>query len=125
MDYKIVFVVTRFGCNSTPNHLWTPIVKVFDNYEQAYNYFKLIAPRLDDPYNIATQYINKKRDEYINNLNNDLFNLRDDLIGEYNIVLESIIQKSKYLDDTNDLGNYAKRPEGVSITINLILSNNS
>jgi hypothetical protein len=57
MTTQFIFIVTEYGCNSTPSDMWTPISKLFTNYEEAYAYFLKIAPPTDKG-NIATQYIN-------------------------------------------------------------------
>ena len=39
-----LYIVTEYGCNSTPSEMWTPISKVFTNFAEAHKYFKDICP---------------------------------------------------------------------------------
>ena len=36
MDKHVVFIVTCYGCNSTPSDMWIPRSKNFTKYEDAY-----------------------------------------------------------------------------------------
>ena len=67
-----IFIVTEYGCNSSPSAMWVPHSKLFTSYESAYNYFITISPSIDKTerdYETATHYINGKYDpntfEYI------------------------------------------------------------
>ena len=31
MDNQVVFIVTSYGCNSTPSDMWIPESKLFEN----------------------------------------------------------------------------------------------
>lgn len=63
MDNQVVYIVTNYGCNSTPSDLWTPNTKLFSNYEDAYSYFLKISPPLDDEDNKAEQFRNNQYEE--------------------------------------------------------------
>ncbi len=43
-----LFIVTEYGCNSTPSDMWTPISKVFTDFAEAHKYFKGICPEVAD-----------------------------------------------------------------------------
>lgn len=59
MTTQFIFIVTEYGCNSSPSDMWTPSSKLFTNYEEAHAYFLRIAPCVNDEENNATtQYIN-------------------------------------------------------------------
>ena len=60
---QVVYIVTHYGCNSTPSDLWTPETKLFSNYEEAYAYFLKISPSLDDINNKAEQFRNNQYEE--------------------------------------------------------------
>ena len=47
MSAEYVYVVTRYGSNSTPGDLWTPISSVFLSRELAYKYFQKVSPPMD------------------------------------------------------------------------------
>ena len=91
MSVQFIFIVTEYGCNSTPSDMWTPRSKLFTNYDEARAYFVRIAPCVNDEENNATQYINTS----YNPNSTDI---------EY-IVIENICENS----------DYAKRPSGVVI----------
>ena len=55
---QYLFIVTEYGCNSTPGDMWIPHSKLFTNYTEAYEYFKRLAPSSDD----VTHYINESYD---------------------------------------------------------------
>lgn len=97
MNNQIVYIVTSYGCNSTPSDLWTPKSKIFLNYEDAYSYFLKAAPDLDNEENKAEQYINNKYDA-------------EDMSKDY-IVIENRVQIAGYGYEENR----AKRPEGAVI----------
>jgi hypothetical protein len=68
---QVVYMVTYYGCNSTPSDLISPITKLFSTYEEAYPYFLKISPCLEDEENKAEQFRNnnyEKEDiqKYIN-----------------------------------------------------------
>ena len=96
MTSKIVYVVTIFGCNSTPSDMWIPQSKYFANYEDAYSYFLKVSPSLDDKHNKADQYINIGYEE---------------MTDEY-LIIEHRVQNAGYHD--GDM-NCAKRPQGALI----------
>ncbi len=97
MDNLVVYVVTNYGCNSTPSDMWTPESKLFVNYDDAYSYFLKKSPCLDNKYNKAEQFIN-------NNYNSV------DMTEDY-IVIENRVQIVGY----GYKENCAKRPEGAVI----------
>ena len=101
MDTQIVYIVTIYGCNSTPSDMWTPESKIFVNYEDAYSYFLKVAPDLDDESNKAQQFINSKD---------------KDITKDY-IVIENRVHIGGY-DCGED--NCAKRPEGAVISRSII-----
>ena len=103
MDNQIVYIVTFYGCNSTPSAMWIPESKLFQNYEDAYSYFLKVAPSLDDESNKAEQIIN-------NNFNVDDYTKND-------IIIENRVQISGYYCNEYDC---AKRPEGAVISRNII-----
>ena len=98
--YKMIFyIVTKYGCNSSHNDLWTPSSKLFTNYTEAYEHFLLVAPCIDretEYYQEATQYINSSYDP---NSTNNVY-----ILIEYRCQLGD-----------GDEGNYAKRPYGAVI----------
>ena len=51
-----LYIVTEFGCNSTPSDMWVPKVSVFTDKTAAYAHYQRVAPRLDDPYNLAEKH---------------------------------------------------------------------
>lgn len=97
MDNQVVYIVTNYGCNSTPSDMWTPLSKIFVNYEDAYAYFLKTSPDLDDEENKAEQYINNKYNA-------------EDMTKDY-IVIENRVQIAGYGYEANR----AKRPEGAMI----------
>jgi len=103
MDNQVVYIVTIYGCNSTPSDMWIPESKVFVNYEDAYSYFLKVSPPLDNEDNKAKKYINSSYNKE-NIRNND-------------VIIENRVQiAGSYYDE----GNYAKRPEGAVISRNII-----
>ena len=56
-----VFIVTDYGCNSTPNDMWIPHSKLFMDYAEAYKYFVGLSPSIDDD-DDTEQYINGSYD---------------------------------------------------------------
>ena len=103
MDNLVVFVVTIYGCNSSPSDLWIPESKLFVNYKNAYSYFLKVAPSLDEEWNKAKQIIN-------NNYN------PEDITKDY-IVIEERVQIAGYHCGDGDC---AKRPEGAVISRSII-----
>jgi hypothetical protein len=43
MDNQVVYIVTSYGCDSTPSDMWIPESKLFINYEEAYSSFKKVT----------------------------------------------------------------------------------
>lgn len=83
-----LYVVTQFGCNSTPSQMWVPKVDIFTDKTAAYEFYNRVAPRLDDMGNLAEKTI---------------------LDGG---ATECIIQLPGYYDG---MGDRAKRPSGAKI----------
>lgn len=95
-----VYIVTHYGCNSTPSDMWIPESKLFVNYEEAYAYFLKVSPSLYDEYNEADQFINPR------------YNAEEDANKDY-IVIENRVQTAGY--HCGDGHTCAKRPEGAVI----------
>jgi hypothetical protein len=53
-----LFIVTEYGCNSTPGDLWIPISKLFTSYAEAYAHFEAISTVCLD----GEVYVNKAYD---------------------------------------------------------------
>ena len=108
MDNQVVYVVTKYGCNSTPNDMFVPDSKIFVNYEAAYAYFLKMSPRLDDKDNEATQIINSR--------------YKNDVISNDSIIIEARV----HVAGAHCREGYypAKRPIGVVISRNVIQNNN-
>jgi len=102
-----VFIVTSYGCNSTPSDLWVPHSKIFTKYDEAYSYFLKESPPLDDEDNIAEQVIHNiyKEDTY-----------KDDVTKDY-VIIENRVELAGY--HCGD-GHYAKRPKGAVIARSII-----
>ena len=96
-----VFIVTCYGCNSTPSDLWVPRSKIFTKYDEAYAYFLKVSPPLDDEDNIAEQVIN---DRYKDGTQD-------------NVIIEHRVELAGY--HCGD-GHYAKRPQGAVIARSII-----
>ena len=108
MDNQFVYVVTKYGCNSTPNDMLIPDSKLFVNYEDAYAYFLKMSPLLDDKDNEATQIINSR--------------YKNDVISNDSIIIEARVHVA---GAQCRKGCYpAKRPIGVVISRNVIQNNN-
>lgn len=103
MNTQVIYIVTQYGCNSTPGDMWTPKSKIFTNYKNAYDYFLKVSPSLDDKYNNAEQYVNKNYEE-------------KELTGEYTII-ENRVHSAGYHDG---VANCAKRPMGAVIARSII-----
>lgn len=102
MDNQVVYIVTNYGCNSTPSDMWTPESKIFVKYEEAYSYFLKSSPDLDNEENKAEQFINNKYNA-------------EDMTQDY-IVIENRVQIAGYGYEENR----AKRPEGAVIARTII-----
>ena len=103
MDNQVLYVVTIYGCNSTPSDMLIPESKVFVNYEDAYSHFLKVAPPLDDELNKAEKFVNSSYKA-------------EDITKDY-IVIENIVQIAGYhCDDSN----CAKRPRGAVISRSVI-----
>lgn len=100
MDNQVIYIVTQYGCNSTPSDMWTPESKLFINYDEAYAYFLEVSPSLDDEYNTAEQFINSK--------------YKEEITKDY-IVIENRVQITGY--DCEERYRYAKRPQGAVISM--------
>lgn len=103
MDNQVVYIVTHYGCNSTPSDLWTPNTKLFSNYEDAYAYFLKISPSLDDEDNKAHQFRNNQYEE-------------EDI--DKCVYIETRVQIAGY--HSGEGGTCAKRPQGVVIARGII-----
>jgi hypothetical protein len=103
MNNQIVYIVTIYGCNSTPSEMWIPKSKIFVNYEEAYSYFLQFAPSLDDEWNKADKFINTNYNP-------------EDMTNDY-IIIENRVQIAGYHYNG---GNYAKRPKGAVISKSII-----
>ena len=108
MDNQVLYIVTHYGCNSTPSHMWTPNSKIFVNYEHAYAYFLKVAPDLNDECNKAVQFINDKYNA-------------EDMTEDY-IVIENRVQIEGY---HSGKFNCAKRPQGAVISKSIIKNEHS
>lgn len=91
-----IYIVTCYGCNSTPSDLWTPYSQIFNDYDTAYAYFLSVSPVLDDNDNVAEKWRNDKHET----------------LDDHYVVIENRRQLA-YSDDY-DLG-CAKRPKGAVI----------
>jgi hypothetical protein len=100
---QLVFIVTSYGCNSTPSDLWVPHSKIFKKYDEAYAYFLKMSPPLDDEDNIAEQVVNDTYKE-------------DDMTKDY-VIIENRVELAGY--HCGD-GRYAKRPRGAVIARSII-----
>lgn len=108
MDNQVVYVVTEYGCNSTPNDMLVPVSKIFVNYEAAYAYFLKMSPLLDDKDNEAKQFINSR--------------YKNDVISNDSIMIEARVHVARAHCRE---GYYpAKRPIGVVISRNVIQNDN-
>ena len=102
-----VFIVTSYGCNSTPSDLWVPHSKIFMKYDEAYAYFLKESPPLDDDYNRAEQVIHNIYKEGVT---------QDDMTKDY-VIIEHRVELAGY--HCGD-GHYAKRPRGAVIARSII-----
>lgn len=99
MTTKFIYIVTHYGCNSTPSDLWTPNTKLFTDYKDAYSYYLKISPFFNDKDNEVERRVNEKYDH------------EDTTIKEY-IVIENVRHKPGYHSGEQ---NRAKRPQGAVI----------
>jgi hypothetical protein len=53
-----VFIVTDYGCNSTPSDIYPPTTKLFTNFNDARSYYNDIRPVIDPDDENASHYIN-------------------------------------------------------------------
>lgn len=97
MSHKVLFIVTVYGCNSTPSDMWIPKSNIFTNYEEAYEYFLKVSLRLYDEDYEVFKFINSQYKE-------------DDMTDDY-VIIENIVQ-------SYDM----KRPEGAVISRCIIKS---
>jgi hypothetical protein len=104
MDNQIVYVVTIYGCDSSPSYMWIPQSKIFVKYKDAYSYFLKKAPSLDDEWNKAEKYINSSYNP-------------EDITKDY-IVIENRVQIAGYHYGSEDI--YAKRPYRAVISRSII-----
>ena len=98
-----IYVVTKYGCNSTPSDLFTPKSVLFTDFKEAHKYFLEISPKINDTWNFAEQSIRE-------------FNISK--LKEKHFIIESRRQTSGYhsgnIDYTDDGTQiyFAKRPFG-------------
>jgi hypothetical protein len=90
------YIVTKYGCDTTPSSMRIPKSKFFLSYNDAYKYFLDEAPDLNDIYNKTNKYVNTNIDSDIESNN------------EY-IIIENRVQIGGYEETC------AKRPYGVVI----------
>jgi len=53
----VYYIVTIFGCNSTPNDMWYPETYGFTEFTKAYEYYLKRMPNVNDLTNYAVRYI--------------------------------------------------------------------
>jgi hypothetical protein len=99
-----VFIVTSYGCNSTPSDMWVPHSKIFTKYDEAYAYFLKMSPPLNDKYNIAEQVVNDTYKE-------------DDRTKDF-VIIENRVELAGY--HCGGSGYYAKRPKGAVIARSIV-----
>ena len=63
-----VFIVTDYGCNSTPGDIYTPTSKLFLNFTEARSYYNSIKPPIDPDDENASHYINPSYDPNSTNI---------------------------------------------------------
>ena len=56
-----LFIVTQYGCNSTPSDMWIPTTKIFTDYEAAYAHYKSVCPDVTAA-GKDTIYVNERYD---------------------------------------------------------------
>ena len=103
MNNQVIYIVTHYGCNSTPSDMWIPCSRLYMNYDEAYAYFLHVAPSLDENDCKAEKYINPAY-------------LVHGTARDYTII-ENRVQLAGHAfdEDDEDDCNYAKRPEGAVI----------
>ena len=104
--YEVLYIVTQYGCNSTPSEMWPPETDVFTDYEKAYKRFLGVSPCLNDEDNRAERTVHTE----------DIHNVKIEGYTEgytegYRLI-ESRVQVPGYYDGD---GTCAKRPEGAVI----------
>ena len=60
MTSEYIYVVTEYGCNSSPQSVWTPHSMTFTDYEAAYAYFLRASPPLNDAENKAERRVTER-----------------------------------------------------------------
>lgn len=95
-----IYIVTEYGCNSTPSDMWTPLCKLFTNYAEAYEHFLKVSPTIDREckyYQEAIQCVNSTYDP-------------DSVCDGY-----TFIEDRRHIARGDKDCNYAKRPYGAVI----------
>ena len=103
MDSQVVYIVTTYGCDSSPSDMWIPQSKSFVNYDDAYSYFLKVAPDLNDEWNKAEKYISSSYNP-------------EDITKDY-VIIENRVQIAGY---HSGVDNCAKRPFGAVISRSII-----
>jgi len=98
-EFEVLYIVTQYGCNSTPSEMWPPETNVFTDYEKAYKRFLGVSPDLKDTDNRAERTVHTK-------------DIHNEKIVEGYTLIESIVQVPGYYDGDSSC---AKRPEGAVI----------
>ena len=98
-ELEVLYIVTQYGCNSTPSEMWPPETNVFTDYEKAYKRFLGVSPDLKDTDNRAERTVHTK-------------DIHNEKIVEGYTLIESIVQVPGYYDGDSSC---AKRPEGAVI----------
>ncbi len=96
-----IFIVTEYGCNSSPSDMWTPITKLFTNYAEAYAHFLIVSPTIDRerPYYAET--------DHVVNTSYDPESVNDGC---------TFIEYRCHIARGDKVCNYAKRPSGAVIS---------
>ena len=97
--FEVLYIVTQYGCNSTPSEMRPPETDVFTDYEKAYKRFLGVSPDLDDEDNRAERTVHT-------------IDIGKEKIVEGYTLIESRVQVPGYYDGD---GSCAKRPEGAVI----------
>lgn len=105
MEDKCFFIVTHYGCNSTPSDMWVPSSKLFTNYEEAYSYFLKVSPDLNNEEN---EQVEKTVNSHYNH------NYKYCLKSREYVIIENRVQIAGYHDGDMSC---AKRPEGAVIAL--------
>jgi hypothetical protein len=94
-----IYIVTYYGCDSTPISLVTPESKLFKIFRDAHEYFLQISPDVNDGDNYAGKYISKFDSSKINE--------------KYSIIEVRVQTDCYHIDYDNDYDIlYSKRPSG-------------